>query len=263
VPIARLAVAAALACLTACAPGSRRTLVAPIAAGHRALEAEAGTAAPLPPPWSDPLFHGVERLAQVLKRAKAGGELRAGEPLVARDAFIERFARDDLRHRGQRDIRTLYAFVAINRANLSPAALADAILDAEHERRALDADVLVARAKERTAGGERRVFAVELLRMGEGPLRFDFRWEFSVERRDRPDGTILLRYEMSPPSGRGENVAVFRGAAMLAPDGAGTRWTEVLLVGSDLVAPFFLESRSQTAALGLLFRRWRRLSGGA
>jgi hypothetical protein len=261
VPLARLSAAAALALLAACAPGAGRTLAPPIATGHRALDVEAAPA-PLPPPWHDPLFRGSERLAHALQRAVAGADLVPGVPLVGRDTALERLSWEELRRRGRRDVRTLYAFVAICRADVPPAALADAILDAARERRSLDADVLTERSVERRSGVERRTFAAQLLRMGEGPFRFDFRWEFSVDRRDRPDGTVLLRYDLSPPSLRTEHVAQFRGAAMLAPDGTGTRWTEVLLVGSDLAAPFFLESRSVTAVRDILARRWGRLAGG-
>jgi hypothetical protein len=254
-PFALVAVLA----LGACAPAPRRGLVAQIAVGHRAA-----AAAPEPPavspPWHDPLFAGAEAVAHALQRLAPAAPLVAGQPLVGRDLPLERRFREESRSLGRRDVRTLFAFATICRVDAPVAACAQALLDPDRERKALDADSLVLRGSEPTPDGLRRTFSVEMLRMGEGPFRYDFRWDFTAQRRDRPDGKVVLRYEMASVGRRPEHVSVFRGAALLEPDGAGTRWTEVLLVGSDLSAPFFLQGKAEAAVRDILARRWRRLA---
>jgi hypothetical protein len=255
----RLPAVLALLTLAGCAPAARRGLAAGIALGGRADGPPTGALAPSPA-WRDPLFAGAERIAEVLGRLEPPGALPAGEPLVGRDVPLERHALEDLHAAGRRDVRTLFAFVVLCRVEAPVEACAAAILDAERERAALDADALTLVASEARPGGVRHAFAVDMLRMGEGPFRYDFRWDFSVARRDRPDGRTLLRYEMATAGRSPEHVTLFRGAAALEPERGGTRWSEILLVGSDLSAPFFLRAKAEAAVRDILARRWRRLA---
>ena len=202
-------------------------------------------------------------LAAALKSVRDDLELAPGSGMSGRFTPVETWVRDEARAAGRRDVRTLYAYLAISQVGAAPGLVADAILDPARERPALDADEFVELARASTPQGERRAYEVALLRMGEGPFRSDFRWDLEIARRDRADGSVLLRYERSTARGPGLHASVFRGAALLWPERGGTRWVEVLAVASDIRPPFFLVGRVEAAVESILGRRWKRLSAPA
>jgi hypothetical protein len=123
---------------------------------------------------------------------------------------------------------------------LPPARTADVLADPEVERRAFGAQTFrVVRTLYDVPGASRRMVVVELLDIGEGPVRFDFRFAFALERWDLADGTVLLRYDPATWS-RTEHVTLFRGLCVIEPAGSGSIVTELLIFGSDVSVPFFL-----------------------
>ena len=183
----------------------------------------------------------------------------AGSVATGRYPPLEAWMREEAAQAGRRDVRTPFAFVVGGHIACPPAAAADAILDAAREKHALDADEAIELARVPTASGERRALSIALLHMGQAPFFQDFRWDLEILRRDRPDGSVLLRYERSTARGPGLHVSVFRGVAALTPEGDGTRWIEVLAVASDIKPPFFLADKVEGAVRGILGRRWKRL----
>ena len=57
-----------------------------------------------------------------------------------------------------------------------------------------------------------------------------------------------------------ERVSLVVGVAVCAPDGDGTRVTEVLAIGSSVSTPFFLKGKARAAVDRILSQRANRLA---
>jgi hypothetical protein len=82
----------------------------------------------------------------------------------------------------------------------------------------------------------RLAYRVEMLDVGTKPLTFDLVFGLWIEVLELGDGTVLLRYDPRPTPGA-RHVTLWRGGAILEPDGAGCVLTEVLAFGTDLYLP--------------------------
>jgi hypothetical protein len=141
----------------------------------------------------------------------------------------------------------------------SPREVAARFLDPENQRRALGADTFEAVATSYDVPGQsRRLMKVELLRVGEGPVRFDLRFAMAVERLDLAEGDVLLRYDPAAWAGT-EHVNLFRGVCVIEPSGSGSIVTELLIFGSDVSLPFFLRGRMRDLAADTFRTRAERL----
>lgn len=101
----------------------------------------------------------------------------------------------------------------------------------------------------------RLAYRVEMLDVGTKPLTFDLVFGLWIEALELGDGTVLLRYDPRPTAGA-QHVTLWRGGAILEPDGAGCVLTEVVAFGTDLHLPLLeplLRSQSEAA----LEARWR------
>jgi hypothetical protein len=143
--------------------------------------------------------------------------------------------------------------------------MADLLANAEAERRAFRATTfrpVAVRFHARAA--LRQEYHVEMLDVGEGPIRFDFRFRAALERWDLVDGGVLLRYDPVPWSGT-THVTLFRGMAHIEPADSGSLVTELLLFGSDVTLPFFLQGKLRQNAVdtfrGRLDRLWEMARG--
>lgn len=256
-------VATCLGALAAgCAPGLRRQ-ASPEFAAFCAACACAPTTETTSPPAADPFFADVTDLAALLVH----GDAAAGASGVARSLDLERVvpkAVAGLRRRFERvehrDVGAFYVHAAGARVAASPTRCAEILLDVAAEKAALDADEASDRGTRPVGADPARRIALGLLKMGEGPFTWDFRWEFEGVRRQRPDGTILLRYAIvDGPSN--QRVSVFSGVATLVPlPGGGTAFREVLAVGSTVSPPFFLKSKARAEVAKILTRRVERLA---
>jgi hypothetical protein len=108
------------------------------------------------------------------------------------------------------------------------------------------------------AGGARRM-RLALLGLGPAPFEVDLRWTLSARVRARPDGVVLVRYDLDPEPPP-ERVSVFAGVAVVEPWGAGSRWTEVVAIGSPTTPPPLLGGSAADEATRLLGRRATRLA---
>ena len=213
----------------------------------------------LPPPASDPLFLDLEHHAAALGGLAALLPPLGSPPVVARGASVEEAVLRGLYRAGTRAPSVLCAYGLAATVPARPGACADVLLDVEAERRALDAEEGVL-LRQYVAGRDPvRVASMGLLRKGEGPFRFDFRWTWRATRRDRADGSVLLRYDLLDDPAP-ERVAVFSGLAVIEPDGAGgSRVLESLVLGTRVPLPFFLKSRARDAVASFLRTRAKRL----
>lgn len=187
------------------------------------------------------LFHG---LGGVLKPLET---LHARPMAVSRDPIIAALPRMEAavlaRYRGGGfggSVRAVVVVAATGHVPLTPAEIAELMMDAEVERRVLEADVFQRVGTEYALPGARRGrYLVELRRQGKGPLRFDLRFGLAAERWDLPDGRILMRYDPRPEL-RPKHVTLYRGGAIIDPTAGGARLTEILILGTDISVPFFL-----------------------
>lgn len=99
----------------------------------------------------------------------------------------------------------------------------------------------------------RRTLWIEKPGVGAGPLRVDLRFALGLERVDPGDGVIWVRSD-SDPAMPGEHVTLWRGLFRATPisGGAGTRITEVIAIGTDLLAPPFLKEALREQGLKTL-----------
>ena len=100
-----------------------------------------------------------------------------------------------------------------------------------------------------------------MLRMGESPFVYDFRWTLTTSRRGVASGGIEIRYDLLDDPAT-EHVSLFRGIARIEPEGTGSRWTEVLAVGSNVSPPFFLKGKARDEVTKIMTRRMQRLAEG-
>jgi hypothetical protein len=140
-----------------------------------------------------------------------------------------------------------------------PAETAARFMDAAAEKAALEADESTDVGRIAVPGGEEMRLRLGLLRMGEGPFLYDFRWTVAVRRTARPDGRVTLSYALDEAAPR-ERVSLFRGFATIEPSGSGSLVREVLVVGSPVSPPFFLKAKVRNAVERILVKRWTRLA---
>ncbi len=147
-------------------------------------------------------------------------------------------------------LRHTLAIGVVARASISPARLADLLVDPDAQREALGARRVEPLGPAIALGPRRtmRSFHVEKADVGAGPLRTDLEFQVTVERWDAPDGSVFIRYDPRP-AGRVRHVTYWRGLALVEPHPTGARVTEVLVTGTDLLVP---------SPLDLLLRRLTR-----
>jgi hypothetical protein len=256
-------------------------LVAPLAAchGHASHPVFDSATAPPPlapfrppsPPHPEPSTPTGRAAAEAFYRGFADVEgpiaaLRTrGTPAGARPVLVElEDVEQGVRRRGPRrgplgELRHVGAYGFAAFFPLPPRRAADLLASPSAERFALGAHTFrVERVEAHGAGVVRRRYRVELLGMGEGPFRFDFRFTTAIERWDLPDGVVLLRYDPLPDPPP-EHVTLFRGAAVVRPVEGGSEVTEFLVLGTDVGIPFFLEGRLRGLTRDLFQARVSRL----
>ena len=217
---------------------------------------------PAPTPEEAPtlLFRGLEGVLRPLERLHAAPLPQpGGGPFFALSPALERAVESRYRRGGYGGaVRTVVALGTTGFVPLEPAAAARLVMDPVVERQALRADAL-----RRTGlvfalpSAQRSQYYVEILRVGKGPFRFDLRFAFEAERVDAGDGRIWLRFDPIPAV-RAEHVTLYRGGCVIEPVEGGSRLTELLIVGTDIVLPF-LQGALRDGARGRLAERSRSL----
>ena len=260
-------VALGLASLLAGCTRARRAEVAGSVAAACACEArergaDAGPATS--DPVADPFLRGLAPLVARLPTLPLAERTPDGTMTIApvRLPDAEAELLDALAPATRRTVPTFFVFGQAARLPTTPARIADAALDAATERTALDADEVVEVGRARVGVREERVLRVALLRKGEGPFRYDFRWSLRVARTDRPDGAVWLRYDLVEDAPR-ERVTWFTGVATLEPVGRETVVRELVSLGSDTSPPFFLKGKVRGAVHDILAKRWTVVWGAA
>lgn len=191
----------------------------------------------------DALFLGTEGVRRHLERLRALPLPTGNAPTLVRLPEVVRSVRQ--RYRGKQayggPVRNVVVLGVTGKVPLSPAAMADMMMDPEVERQ-----VLAAATFRRTGidfdvqGARRERNRAELLGMGMGPIRFNLRFNLITERRDLESGAVWLRYDPSNEP-RNERVSLYRGGAFLEPlPEGGTRVTELVILGTsiNIAAPF-------------------------
>ena len=135
------------------------------------------------------------------------------------------------------DVRHVTVVGTAGRVPIPPAAMAALIADPDVERQVLAAQTFKRTRTAYVLPGQRRdAYWVEKLRVGVGPFRYDLRFATVVEQMDLGDGRIALRYD--PRAAKGTTgVSLYRGVALIEPEGEGSRITEVIVFGTPLSAP--------------------------
>lgn len=243
---AAFALTAAVVGASACAPARRAETVALL----RAERAAEGEAAPLVPIAQDPFVADLGALADALTPPGVAGAEPAVDAIPEAEALVRGWAR----RRG--DVSATFVRRIAARVEGPPARLLERILSLEAEKAALEADE--AEDLPAPAAGV-HAMRVGLLGMGQNPFRSDYRWAFTVRSSSRPDGAILVRYELLADP-RTERVSLFTGVGALVPDGDATRWVEVFAVGSPSSVPFFLKGAARAEVDRIFARRARRLA---
>ncbi len=254
----------------ACAPAQRREGASALSAARRA-ETPLGTLAPrsfpamLPagPPRPLPptrFLAGVEDLV-VLAMNLPMPEVEGPDRCKATPYHLPRAEADVRaaeRATGRRDVVTTFAFGMAFPTSATPARWVETVFDAGAEEAALGADEVV-EAGPRVDGVRReRTMRIAMLRMGQGPFRYDFRWTIRVASEALEDGRFLVRYDLDEAASR-QRVSYFRGVAVVEPTPAGAFVREVIVAGSPVAPPFFLRRAVHEAATSILSRRWVRL----
>jgi len=225
----------------------------------------AAETAPEPPPPSGPtayalLFLGLSDAVAPLRLLERRGTPPGVEPRLVELPVMERAVLARYRMGTPMGVVASLAATGFSmHVPLAPPAVADLLVDAEEERRFLDADRLEPLAGEyRAPGASRHRFDAAFLRRGEGPFRFDLRFTLLTERWDLPDGVVLLRHDgQSRPLP--EHVTLYRGATEIRPEGAGSRVTEFIVMGTDIRVPFFLYGLLRDQSIDVFRRRAARI----
>jgi hypothetical protein len=215
----------------------------------------------------DPFFAGAEPLAEKLAaltfpQRRADGALML-EP--ARFEDVEDVLRAEFRAAGRRDVSSLFVAGIEVPFGVPPTKAAELLQDTTVEREGLSAEEGVEVSRRRvgatavTGVTDETTIRVAMLRMGEWPFLYDFRWQFKVAREAKSDGSVLVRYDLVDDAPR-EHMSFFRGVATIVPAGKGSTLREVLAIGSPLSPPFFLKARVRDTVLGILGRRWMRIA---
>ncbi len=161
-------------------------------------------------------------------------------------------------------VRTVVVLGVTGRVPLSTSAMADRLMDSEVERAALYATSFKRTQVIYAFGDARREQSrAELLGVGMGPIRFNLRFNPVTERLDLPDGRVWMRYDPATTP-KIERVTLYRGSALLEPlAGGGARLTEILILGTNIVIPAFLEPPLMKLAAETLENRATNLWAGA
>lgn len=212
------------------------------------------------------LFHGLEGIVEPLEVLRRQPVTDRRKPQLVRIKRMERSVLKRYRRGGFGGaVRTVVVLGVIGTLPLTPAQAADLITDAEVERAVLGADAMWHLSTVYALPNARRErYRVHLLDRGEGPLRFDLRASVAFERRDSPDGRVLLRYDPDTQP-RPEHITLFRGACVLDPVPGGTRVTEILILGTDIQLLPFIQGElvdmvlktMRDRATNLWARAWR------
>ena len=242
----RLALLALATCLSACT-AARRGEFGAAAGAARGAEAQ----------WLD-----AEPIGLIVRRAVDAW--RTGQPVEAqavraiRLPEAEQHLREALKAEGARGVSSLFVLALSVRVAAPPPRAAAHLLDVAEERAAVASD----EAKDPTedAAGLCRM-RLAMLNMGQGPFRFDFRWTVATSLRPLEGGRLEVRYDLAgdPPP---ERVSLFHGIAVLEPDGQGSRWTEVLAIGSPITPPPFLVGAARAEVERIMTRRAQKMAGG-
>ncbi len=200
------------------------------------------------------LFRGLDGILEPLRSLHAEPGPAGRGPRMQRMRRMERVVKARYRRGGFGGrVRGLIALAATGRVPIAPRAMAALLLDPEVERSALSADAVRRLGVVYDVPGMRRErYRMELLRRGYGPFRFDLRFSFAFERLDVSEDVVYLRYDPDVRP-RPEHVTLFRGGCLLQRDGQGTRVTEILILGTDLL----LLPPLQTELLGLVEKELR------
>jgi hypothetical protein len=265
-------VVAVCAAICGCSPARRASCASSIAVARRGETAEPdrrtgipalpSSAPPALPSLSrDPFFAGAEPLAEKLGALTFPTRRDDGALMLepARFEDVEDSLRDEFRAAGRRDVSSLFVVGIETPFGLPPMKAAELLQDATVERDGLSAEEGVEVSRRRTGSMDESVIRVAMLRMGEWPFLYDFRWQFRVAREAKSDGSVLVRYELVDDAPR-EHMSFFRGVATLVPAGKGSTLREVLAIASPLSPPFFLKARVRDTVLGILGRRWMRIA---
>ena len=212
-------------------------------------ESSAGDLPEPRPPTDDEavslLFLGTERLPENLMalRANASATPDPKTPFFAALPSVEASVRE--RFGGKTPDGLLRNAIAVGVRGdvpITPAQMADLIMDPEVERQVLAAHLCCHHRTEfDVPGGRRAHFRLEMLKMGVGPIRYDLRFTVVFERRDLSDGRVLVRYDLAGTP-KPERVTLYRGACLIEPTAAGARVSEIIILGTDIqVPPFFAQ----------------------
>jgi hypothetical protein len=237
-------------------------IVAVLLAGGCSAGSRPRSVGGLPPPVSpgaDPFFVGLEDLSAELPALVARTPPRGSPPSVGRSEVLEARVARRISASGARVPQILLVFASTVRLAAKPAAVADLLLDVPAEKAALGAEEAVARDAHVAGRDEVRVASMGLLRKGEGPFKYDFRWTWRGTRHDRADGSVLVRYDLLGEPAP-ERVGAFEGVALVEPDGDGSRWTEVLVLGARIALPFFLKGKARDGVASFLSTRASRMA---
>lgn len=205
-------------------------------------------AIPEPPPPGDEeiealLFLGLEGLLKPLhelhERPLPPNQMLVFGSLPKMEAAVRR----RLGKRGLGGpLRHIVAVGATGHVPLAPMEMADLIMDPAVEEEALVATVCrLIRTEYAMPGARREHFRLELLKTGMGPFRYDLRFTVIFERRELSDGRVFLRYDLgaTPPN---EHVTLYRGGCLIEPSGSGSRVTEIIIFGLDILMPPFIQN---------------------
>jgi|GEM_PF-2342370 len=246
----------------ACAPSQRRLGATALAEARRSEPPVAsmlpvGAPRPLPPTR---FLAGVEDLA-VLAMGLPLPEVEGPDRCTASPSHLPRAeaaARAAERATGRRDVATTFAFGMAFPTSATPSRWVETVLDAVAEEAALGADEVVEVAPRVEGVRRERTMRIAMLRMGRGPFRYDFRWTIRVASEALPDGRFVVRYDLDEAAPR-QRVSYFRGVALVEPTPAGAFVREVIVAGSPVAPPFFLQRAVHDAAESILAKRWVRL----
>ena len=240
----RLALLLFATCLCACTT-ARRSEFASSAGAARGEEA---------------LLLDADAAGSVVRRSvdawRTGQPVEAPAVVAVRLPEAEDHLREALRAEGRRGVSSLYVLAFSVRVAAPPARAASRLLDVAEERAAIGADE--AHDPSEDAGGLCRM-RLAMLNMGRGPFRFDFRWTVATSLRPLEGGRFEVRYDLAgePPP---ERVSLFHGIAVLEPEGAGSRWTEALAIGSPVTPPPFLVGAARAEVERIMTRRAQKMA---
>jgi hypothetical protein len=243
--------------LAACAAERRMEL----AKGLAGLSTKPGDHEPerrlvLAPVTSDAFFSGLPRLALVAARLRAAPPDDPESVTIGRFEDAEADIRGSLIERGRRDVSVLYVRGTSVAVAAPPERAATVLIDVAAEAEALSADESVDLGPA-DGGGRRMRFG--LLGMGPPIFKIDLRFSVAATKRVRADGVVLVRYDLLPDPPP-ERVSVFSGVSIVEPLGTGSRWTEVVAVGSPTTPPPLTGGSARAEATRILSRRIARLA---